>query len=385
MFFAFYTNQDELYIWMYLIGGTPILSFVLLLFAVFRLKYTESVTEMKVVRGDKINYNLSILNEDVFLYPYVQTNFFVDSHINRELFSTGFFFLYPKKKYVVDKEILCKHTGGFNIGIKDFELRDYFGFFSLRSPNKTSIKYIFVLPKVHYPAKFASVQGNIEERINVSSNKGMLEDYTEIESIDEYQAGVPMKKVHWKASASKDKLMVKEFSHPNDISVCMYVDINIANYNDEDKLTAKDIVLESSLSIANYCVNKNITCKTMMNDIDMTDCTISTSSDFERYYQLMSGINLDKNLSFENMMRNYYNKNFTARDVIIVSGSITDYLMDLITELKMAGINVVLISPLLGSEEQKQRNIGCINTLRDKKITVYTMSSADEIENTLQS
>lgn len=384
MFCALYTNSSELYIWMYIIAGTPLLSLALLGIATFRIKYTESINEKRVIRGDHIKYHLNLYNEDFFLYPFVQTNFFVDSHISRELFQTGYFFLFPRKEHDIKKEIRCSHTGSFNIGIKEFQLTDYFGFFTLKTHNTTLAKQIYVLPKVHYLARFASVQGNIEDKISVSGEKGILEDYTEIESIYDYRPGIPYKKIHWKATASKDKLLVKEFAHPNDLSVCMYVDINIADYNDEDRLTAKDIVLESALSIAHYVVNKNITCKVMMNDIDMTDRTITTTQDFDGYYDFLSVLSMDKCLSFANMMRNYYNRNFASRDVIIVSGCLTDDLMDLIMEFKTAGINVVLVSPLLGSPEVKKQNSVYIDTLRNKKITVFALSSADDIGTVLQ-
>ena len=385
MFCAFYTNKSELYIWMYIIAGTPLLSFALLGIATLRLKYTESINDKRVIRGENINYRLKLFNEDFFLYPFVQTNFYMDNYIGRELFQTGHYFLLPRKEYNIEKGIPCSHTGSFAIGIKDFQLTDYFGFFTLKAFQKSSVKNIYVLPKIHYLARFSSVQGNIEEKTSVSGQRGILEDYTEIESIDEYQPGIPYKKIHWKATASKDKLFVKEFTHPNDLSVCMYVDINTGHYADEDKLTAKDIVLESALSIVHYVVNRGITTKVMMNDPDMTDRTITNRQEFDNYYDFMSVLNMDKSLSFENMVRNYYTRNFASRDVIIVSGSLSEDLMDLIVELKTAGINVILVSPLLGSVEVKKQNSFSIDILRNKKITVYTMSTADEVGTVLQS
>jgi len=384
MFCAFYTNSSELYIWMYILAGTPLLSFILLGIATLRLKYTESLGDKRVVRGENVNYRLKLYNEDFFLYPFVQTNFYMDNYIGRELFQTGYNFLFPRKEYNVEKGIPCSHTGSFNIGIKEFQLTDYFGFFTLKASQKSAAKNIYVLPKIHYLARFSSVQGNVEEKVSVSGQRGILEDYTEIESVDEYQPGVPFKKIHWKASASKDKLLVKEFAHPNDLSVLMYVDIDTGHYKDEDKLSAKDIVLESTLSIAHHVVNKNITCKVMMNDPNMTDRTITNKQEFDHYYDYMSVLDMDKSLSFENMVRNYYTRNFASRDVIIVSGSLSEDLMDLIVELKTAGINVILVSPLLGSPEVKKQNRASIDILRNKKITVFALSTADEIGTVLQ-
>ena len=266
MFSAMYSNSNELYIWFYIVIGVPLVSFLLLFIATLRLKYTERIDDNRIVRGESIQYRLNVYNEDFFLYPFVQTNFFLDSHIGRNLFSTGYFFLFPKRGYTVNKDIRCIHTGGFHVGVKEFEVRDFFGFFTLKTVNRATVKYVYVLPKIHHLAKFANVQGNIEERVIISGKRGALEDYTEIESIDEYRPGIPYKKIHWKATAAKAQLMVKEFAHPNDISVCMYVDINTENFDQEVMLTAKDIVLESSLSIARYCVRKNITYKVMINE-----------------------------------------------------------------------------------------------------------------------
>jgi len=99
----------------------------------------------------------------------------------------------------------------------------------------------------------------------------------------------------------------------------------------------------------------------------------------------MSILNMDQWLSFEDIMRNYYTRYFASRDAIIVSGRLSEDLMDLIVELKMAGINVVLITPVLGSPEEKRKTLTSISILRDKKITVFDLSSADDIGSVLHS
>mgnify|MGYP001044134370 CR=1 FL=1 len=75
LFCAFYTNSDELYMWMYILLGVPLLSFALLGIASLRLKYTESIDNKTVTRGDNVNYRLKIHNEDFFMYPLYKPTF----------------------------------------------------------------------------------------------------------------------------------------------------------------------------------------------------------------------------------------------------------------------------------------------------------------------
>ena len=167
LFCAFYTNSDELYMWMYILLGVPLLSFALLGIASLRLKYTESIDNKTVTRGDNVNYRLKIHNEDFFMYPFVQTHFYVDHYISRELFQTGYYFLFPHKEYVIEKEFLQSYRT-IIIGIKEFRLTDYLGLYFKTRKNLREKHPCAAKDPLH--PRFSSVQ-ETEEKVSISVKK----------------------------------------------------------------------------------------------------------------------------------------------------------------------------------------------------------------------
>jgi len=86
-----------------------------------RFKYVQDIDKRSVVKGEEINYTLSIHNEDFFLYPYIKINFFNNDTIFSNQFEPHF------KKKTFSYKLCCKYRGDFFVGVKSIEFEDYLG------------------------------------------------------------------------------------------------------------------------------------------------------------------------------------------------------------------------------------------------------------------
>ena len=96
------------------------------------------------------------------------------------------------------------HCGSYSYKMKNLEIYDLFGFFRIsRSINKDN--EFLVKPVPSMPEVMPDMYGFKAKNLRKAKQPN-----TEIYDIREYQMGDPVKSIHWKMSAKKDKLLVKE-------------------------------------------------------------------------------------------------------------------------------------------------------------------------------
>ncbi|MBO4636704.1 MAG: DUF58 domain-containing protein [Clostridiales bacterium] len=96
------------------------------------------------------------------------------------------------------------HCGSFEYLIHDIRIYDLLGFFCFKKLHDSSHK-ILVLPRPVIPTVKPDLNGYKAKNIKPALFPG-----SEIYDIRDYVPGDPMKTVHWKISAKKDKLLVKD-------------------------------------------------------------------------------------------------------------------------------------------------------------------------------
>ena len=96
------------------------------------------------------------------------------------------------------------HCGSYSYMMNKLEICDLFGFFRvnryINQDNELLVKPIASMPEV-MPDMYGFKARNLRKA---------KQPNTEIYDIREYQTGDPVKSIHWKMSAKKDKLLVKE-------------------------------------------------------------------------------------------------------------------------------------------------------------------------------
>ena len=96
------------------------------------------------------------------------------------------------------------HCGSFHYEINKVRIYDPFGLFGFSVKRKASCEVV-VHPVPQMPEVMPDLNGFKAKTLRRSNSP-----YSEIYDVREYNLGDPIKNIHWKASAKKDSLMVKE-------------------------------------------------------------------------------------------------------------------------------------------------------------------------------
>ncbi len=379
---ALYSGEKILYVAAYVLLMLPIISGLALLVTVLRYKYFEDISTPQVQRGQKRLYTLNVSNEDIFVYPYIRVVFYTGHLKLRSDFNDQLFYLWPGKSYTLQKEVYCKHIGVYDIGVKSFEFRDFFGLFNMRISLRAEKKQVKVYPRMISLQNFKLFCTAYQDASQSSMKKGM-EDRSEITEVKKYASGESLKNIHWKLSAKRNELMTKKFNIPHNRSVFVYCDLNIAHQG-EDFLDVKDMIIESCIAVLNDCLLKGIPATLFLNDASMTTMSINNRKSFEAIYEMLFKMPFKQQMTvLADIIHANQKRNIKTQDTVLITSNTSEALFNRLIRLKVSGEQIGFIHATISNGQGSTFDQKFINGLTENGIYTYILQSADDIQNVL--
>lgn len=230
----------------------PLVFLVVLIITRACTKYSISIENTNVIKGDKVRINIEMRNRSPFpsgnIKMVVELYYGNEKRIKKDIYTSVLPFSRRKKQL----DIVAEYTGVMVVVCKKAKMFDYLNLFSIRMFRKRKVFKMMILPKpfeidVTYP-----VVNNIELLESCTYHpykKG--NDKTEIFNVREYAPGDLMRDVHWKLTNKLDKYMIKEYSLPIKIGLDILVDFTVNNRK-LNNIVLQDKILEILYSI---CTN----------------------------------------------------------------------------------------------------------------------------------
>ena len=324
----------------YIVTVLPVISISFTLIACKRFRFVESIDKQIVIKGDTVNYTLSIHNPDFFLYPFIKVNFYGEDTIFSKQFQSKSFSLLPFNKKTFTFGFTCKYRGHYIIGIKSIEFEDYLGIFKLSyRPNTT--KTITVNPRLIVLDSINIKTNYLSESYSILNNH--YQDVTTISDTRKYAYGDSLKKIHWKLSAKLNQLMVKNYEGTTKPNCVIILDLKKNNCSYEQSIMLEDKLIECIVAVTNYCLNNWIPINLVYHSNGLNNVEAKNAMDFDKIYDLLSNVKFDQEVPIKDLLNIYSRENSKRLDLMIFTLNIDYDLYDEIYNLKAAGFNVSLI------------------------------------------
>ncbi len=220
-----------------------------------------------------INAELTIETENTFLGYKGKENLNIPIHAHTEDE-----ILFP---------LMSEHLGLLHIELKKIRITDWLGImdFSKKLDDHTEIS-ILPFSRVSVEPDLSVVNTGMTE-MEESKKKG--HDYSEVSEIREYQPGDKLQNIHWKLSAKKDELMVKDRESLSSSQILMLVEL----YNNKSVII--DRIISAAYGAAVYFLQNQIPFSLMWWSVaeqDMKSRSIDNSSDLYEwimavYYEVL--------------------------------------------------------------------------------------------------
>ncbi len=367
------------YMLFYTVLLLPVVSFVHLVTCCFLGKYEQNLNSDSVIKGDRVDFSLRIINRSFFMLPYISIRFWENGAAVNKQSDMKSIALQPFGKRDFNFEYIYKYKGCFKIGISEIEFQDFLGIFKLVRRNKRPL-LINVYPRNLHIDSFAL---NINYSFgDISNFIGIQEDTSIIKEIDKYSYGDSLKKVHWKLTAKSNELMVKKYENYASVSAVYIIDLKNNGFSEEDNAIVEDKHIETAIAVLKRLIHDDVDVKLVYADEKITSIQCRSSLDFEKVYEILAKVKFDQNIKLTDIIYSQTNENISNSNIIISTSNLDFELYETVNKMKLLGYDISLIhistKEILGKKETDSNHI--LSLLLELGIKVYNINISDNIK-----
>jgi uncharacterized protein (DUF58 family) len=218
--------------------------------AIRTVKVKSIISEQTVSRGDPVLLTVTVSYRSIIPIAPLTLNMVGGSgHEERRIRLNDLSNHAQQINFPLD----APHVGVIAPGVRTFEIEDMFGLLTLTRRPLEKPKELLILPCLFdvEDLKFAPGDSGIETVSRAT------EDVNLPAEVRAYQAGDPLKKIHWKLSAKRGSLVVRRFEEPTYPDALVLLDCSPPLYSDDAEKHAcmKDTLLETAASVVKHHLN----------------------------------------------------------------------------------------------------------------------------------
>jgi uncharacterized protein (DUF58 family) len=326
-----------------------VLVFVLSLFSViytgFTFKYLQTLTPALGVKGDTLEYTMEVHNDMFFPLPYITLYYDnIDSLLSGGRASTTLS-LMPRTHGECKESIYCRYRGRWPVGVKQVEIRDFFGLISIKLDVSRFLSHkpitLLVRPKIlslgTLPMRRKNDEGPVEAAPRRSEDMAMLAD------IRKYRIGDQMKRIHWKLTARQREVMVKNYEETSLPDLLLYMDTSGKKLDQIDRLNLEDTLVESATAVVHYLLENFMPVSLIFYGDKRMQMRGSRPEHFQSFYSVLSEVPFDGKYPAEDVLMNDLKLVTHAGNLFLITWSISDKLFDLLMLMNSSNLNITMI------------------------------------------
>ncbi len=385
--FAYFCPGMVSSLFFYTVLFIPVASLLHTVYVYLRFSYLQEIDKKFITKGEKVCFHVDIVNESKVLYPYVEILFYgVDTIFNKH-FKTKKIAILPHSAGRYDFELECQYRGYYEVGLKRIRIKDFLGLFSL-SYKVSEPRYVTVYPRIVALDSFPISTNKLSYVEGMLSHKE--EDQLTVSDTRQYAYGDSIKRIHWKLSAKKGEILVKNYDGAVTVGATILLDLEKNPYEVMQNTILEDKVIEVTVAVIYYCLQHHIKVDFKYHQEELDTKEASDFSHFEELYRILFKIKFDSEIAFSNMTRLALEGNFKTNTIVFITSNLSEKLYSQISRHKEHGFNMILIyiSPedIAPKNAAKKQEISTIlSALQEINVKAYEIQINDDIKYVLES
>jgi uncharacterized protein (DUF58 family) len=218
------------------------------------LTATRECTETSAEIGDRVPVTVTLRNTGLLPVPWVLAEDMLPRKAldDRRLRLKGkrlkIVFLRPGQEVALHYSILCEQRGYYQIGPVILESGDVFGlhrrFLALTEPH-----FLLVYPRQEQLEGYELASRRPIGEVVLTHR--LYEDPTRIAGVRAYEAGDPLHRVHWRATARTGQLQSKTYEPTTLAGATLLLDFHVGSYPAAGEPHRSDLAVTAAASLAN--------------------------------------------------------------------------------------------------------------------------------------
>ena len=324
----------------------PMLSLLYLFISSRKLVATHSASAGHIIKGDELAYKVTLSNAGFLPVFCVRVQFENEAddflpfttQFNMRLVPVG-------RRQTIDVvfPLECLYRGEFGLKAHSVDIVDVLGLFSLKIYINERLSVLV------YPA-LKDVKNIPLSAVNTSDAPSIREtpdeDYAIVTDLRKYQPDDSFKRIHWKISAKKNELMIKNFQSVNLNAAVLALNNNEIPFDrpfaDVERLTVEDKLVEGLLSFAHYALMRRFPVELLYMEDGLQHVTESSFLGFDNVYNICAKVAFDNTADFKEHLGNYMHGQTEFINIVIFTAGLSWAFCEQLRMIKAAGHNVIL-------------------------------------------
>lgn len=347
-----------------------------------RLSGSITVPGKELKMGDRITIEYSVKNRS----PFSITSLIVINNTSKAITGSSTqpieISLQGGETHIGREHITANRRGYYTTGDITLVSTDAFGLYSLkRRINSPTELLIYPDPK-----KLSSF------RISASREAGDLiinnlnfRDRSRIDFLREFRDGDSLKTVHWRQSASKESIIVKEFEKRGDANAAIFIDNSKKVLSRDVDRRLEDLEVDIALGIIGHCLDNGVKVTLIHQEgKTLNRAEGSFTSDMKPFLKLLAKLSSNGTHSISDQLEAEVIHLSRGTNIVIISPEVDLSLGRAALDLGTQGLNPIVI----GVSDRRNR-IGYIDEsveirLHRDNIPVILLDYSSDFERTLE-
>ena len=318
-------------------------SFLTLLLSRFGLECSQELSNGLIMKGDSTKYQAGIYCK-LPAFAFIKAKSIAPSKAleisSKQEFLNKEFELLGKSRVSFEYDIHANYRCVSEVGIESVEMYDFLKIFKLRKKIEDNPILIVCPDVVPFSDELFSISPSQEAG---TSRRASFEDYSSITDVRKYEYSDSMKRVHWKLSAKKSELMVKNYDHTNTMVTAIIVDNRKTADTIKTPEILEDKLIETAVSICKFNLDDNYPVM-----LDFMDSKVPArayeagSAGFDKLFFAAASIRINED-HVEPLFDEYYNPNFLISALYIMTTNPDQKINTFLKNMSTTGFDVNLI------------------------------------------
>lgn len=338
----------------------PILSFFYMMCVYPKVTYEQMLSQEVVTKGESLSYILCMRNDSKWVCPCIEVEFYRSNSILQAYFQKKRITIGDREEKVYTYDVLCTHSGNYEVGIRQMYIQDFLGIFKL--PYKVRQPYqVTVYPRI-LPIQAFQLMRQSEGILNREREVGQG-DVNLFSGIRAYTYGDSMKQIHWKMSAKRQEWLMKENGGMGVTFTNVVLDVSMPTDEVEVNLLLEEKLIECIVSVSYYSMQHSMPIQLIYHNQTLQAIQVDQIEDFRRIYEEVSCIKFDSRTEIDRVLEWSYAQGLAKGNYIVITCKITDKVYEQIACLVGEGIEVLVVY-ISSYEDQEKESKMCQDILQ---------------------
>ena len=301
------------------------------------VKVENALSGQKVNRGEIVSMEIAVSHKSPL--PIAPVALHMRATSNTPAGTIHLTQLGRRRQRVVHR-FAADHVGAMFPGVENYVVSDVFGFFKRTHEPDMSGQELLVLPVPFDVEPLTFAAGDM----GVETMKRAMEDPSSPSDIRAWQQGDPLKRIHWKASARKRELMVRQFEEPALPDALVLLDTSPPHLPEscpeEQRASLQDALLETAASVVACQIRQDNPVR--MPIVGDRPMEYSSRMGLPLLLEELARCTFNETERFERVVMMQLAELRKTGAVVIITSRLTSALVELIVRMKRMGPNVRL-------------------------------------------